>query len=299
MSKSLYKTLGVSESASTDEIKKAYRKLARKYHPDVNKSKEAEEKFKEINAAYEILNDPQKKTKYDSVGDNVFGGQNFSDFASRANSSDIDDIFASIFGNAGFSGRSGFSSFGASSGFGGSGFSGFGGSRMPQNRDIATTITVPFYMSLMGGKYRVSLNSANFDLKIPAGIESGSKLRARGKGTRLSNGSYSDVIITVNVSSDPYNKRVGDDLYKSVHISLKMALFGGVVELDYFGEKIKLKIPADTKFKQKFRLKDKGFKNLKTKNVGFMYVVIYIDLPTIKELEAKDKNLVKRLKEVL
>ncbi|MGL2721611.1 DnaJ domain-containing protein, partial [Helicobacter pylori] len=93
MSKSLYQTLNVSENASQDEIKKSYRRLARQYHPDLNKTKEAEEKFKEINAAYEILSDEEKRRQYDQFGDNMFGGQNFSDFAkSRSTSEDLDDI---------------------------------------------------------------------------------------------------------------------------------------------------------------------------------------------------------------
>ena len=100
MSKSLYQTLEVSENASQDEIKKAYRKLARKYHPDVNKQKEAEEKFKEINAAYEILSDPDKRAQYDQFGDNMFGGQNFSDFARSQGGMggvNLDDILSQIF----------------------------------------------------------------------------------------------------------------------------------------------------------------------------------------------------------
>ncbi|BCZ18098.1 hypothetical protein NHP190003_13800 [Helicobacter sp. NHP19-003] len=98
MSKSLYSTLEVAEGASQEEIKKSYRRLARKYHPDLNKGKEAEEKFKEINAAYEILNDPQKRAQYDQFGDNMFGGQNFSDFARAQGRGSLDDILASIFG---------------------------------------------------------------------------------------------------------------------------------------------------------------------------------------------------------
>ncbi len=99
MAKSLYETLEVNENATHDEIKKAYRKLARKYHPDVNKDKGAEEKFKEINAAYEVLSDPEKKQQYDQYGDSMFGGQNFHDFARGQGSSvDLDEILRQMFG---------------------------------------------------------------------------------------------------------------------------------------------------------------------------------------------------------
>ncbi len=101
MGKSLYETLEVSEGASPEEIKKSYRRLARKYHPDLNKGKEAEEKFKEINAAYEILSDSQKRAQYDRLGDSMFGGQNFSDFA-RARGGNFDDILSQIFGSGGY-----------------------------------------------------------------------------------------------------------------------------------------------------------------------------------------------------
>ena len=113
MAKSLYETLGISENASADEIKKAYRKLARKYHPDINKDPEAQDKFKEINAAYEVLSDPEKKAQYDQFGDSMFGGQNFHDFAQGQGAGvDINDILSQMFG--GGAARSGFSS-----GFGG------------------------------------------------------------------------------------------------------------------------------------------------------------------------------------
>jgi len=122
MAKSLYETLGVSESATQEEIKKAYRKLARKYHPDINKEPEAQEKFKEINAAYEVLSDAQKKAQYDQYGDQMFGGQNFHDFARGQGANiDIEELLRSMFGggrsSSGFGGFSGFSGFG---GFGGS-----------------------------------------------------------------------------------------------------------------------------------------------------------------------------------
>ena len=99
MSKSLYETLGINSSASSAEIKKSYRRLARKYHPDINKDAGAEEKFKEINAAYEILSDEKKRAQYDQYGDQMFGGQNFHDFAQRqGGQADLDEIFCSIFG---------------------------------------------------------------------------------------------------------------------------------------------------------------------------------------------------------
>ena len=127
MSKSLYETLDVSSSASADEIKKAYRRLARKYHPDVNKDPGAEEKFKEINAAYEILSDEQKRRQYDQYGDNMFGGQNFHDFAHAQGGANLDEILRSIFGGGGFGG--------ASRGFGG-GFGGFGGNYIQTDASI-------------------------------------------------------------------------------------------------------------------------------------------------------------------
>ncbi|DAB27703.1 MAG TPA: DnaJ family protein, partial [Sulfurimonas sp. UBA10385] len=126
MSKSLYDTLEISDNASEAEIKKAYRKLARQYHPDVNKEKGAEDKFKEINAAYEILSDKKKKSQYDMHGDNMFGGQNFHDFSRShrgGGQADLDEILRSMFSGGGGFGGFGGSSFGGGGGFGGGGFS--------------------------------------------------------------------------------------------------------------------------------------------------------------------------------
>jgi curved DNA-binding protein len=184
MAKSLYETLEVSENATESEIKKAYRKLARQYHPDVNKDKGAEEKFKEINSAYEILSDKKKKAQYDMHGDSMFGGQNFHDFTrshNGAGSADLDEILRQM-----FSGGAGFGGGGFSGGFGGrsSNFgSGFGGFEQPKpNLDIQTNITIPFSVSILGGSHSVSVNGERFDIKIPAGVNTGEKMRVKGKG---------------------------------------------------------------------------------------------------------------------
>ena len=143
MSKSLYETLGVSESASADEIKKAYRKLARKYHPDINKDESAVDKFKEINAAYEVLSDTEKKQQYDQYGDQMFGGQNFHDFArGQGQGVDLDEILRQMFGGGG--GASG--GFGGFGGGGAGGFGGFGGPDL----DMQARIVVPFMVSITG-----------------------------------------------------------------------------------------------------------------------------------------------------
>ncbi|MBQ7270969.1 MAG: DnaJ domain-containing protein, partial [Campylobacter sp.] len=132
--KSLYDTLGVSKDASSDEIKKAYRRLARKYHPDINKEAGAEDKFKEINAAYEILSDENKRKQYDTYGDNMFGGQNFGDFArSAGNMDDLNEILKNIFGGAFSGGFSSGGSYRSSGGFGGFDFGGFGSENLDIN----------------------------------------------------------------------------------------------------------------------------------------------------------------------
>ncbi len=297
MAKSLYETLGVSENASADEIKKAYRKLARKYHPDINKDPESQEKFKEINAAYEVLSDPEKKAKYDQFGDQMFGGQSFQDFAhSQGADVDLEEILRAMFGGAGgFSG--GFSSGGfrssRSSGFGG----GFGGSsyRTP-NLDTKISITVPFITSVLGGKHHITLdNGESFDIKIPAGIKTGKTLRVRGKGQSY-NGQRGDLLITVNVAPSPEYERRGDDLYKTIDIPLKTALFGGKIEVDTPEKKVTLKVPKNTKNGQKFRLKEKGFPKAGG-GKGDLYLVANIVLPDVDSLSEELKSCLEKLPE--
>ncbi|AII14941.1 co-chaperone-curved DNA binding protein A [Campylobacter iguaniorum] len=289
MSNSLYETLGVEKSASSDEIKKAYRKLARKYHPDINKDVGAEDKFKEINAAYEVLSDDEKRRQYDTYGDSMFGGQSFHDFANAQGGADINDILRNIFGGGGFGG---FSSGGFSSrGF--SGFDGFGG--FEQDLDINSKITVPFKAAVVGGEYNINLNSQSIKIKIPAGINNGEKLRIRGKG-KSANGKTGDAILSVEIASDDKYKRQDDDLYANVDIPLKTALFGGKIEVETFKKTVSMKIAPNTKNGQKIRLKGYGVQNRKTGIFGDLYLTTNIILPDVGSL---DKDLAKMLEEKL
>lgn len=290
MSKSLYETLEVSPNATSDEIKKSYRRLARKYHPDINKEKDAEEKFKEINAAYEILSDEKKRKQYDQFGDSMFGGQNFHDFARGQGNVNLDDILSQIFGGGGFSqgtgGFGGFESFG--------GFGGFGGRSQP-NLDINAQITIPFSTAILGGKHNINLQNQNFDIKIPAGIRDGETIRLRGKGKTMGNQS-GDVLLKVSVAPHPQYSQDGDNLTKKFDLPLKTALFGGKVEIETLYKTITLKVPKNTKNNQRFRVKELGAYNRKSKTNGDLYLEENIILPDVDSLP---KELTKALEKYL
>lgn len=283
MAKSLYETLEINEKASPDEIKKAYRKLARKYHPDVNKDPQAEDKFKEINAAYEVLSNPEKKQQYDQHGDSMFGGQNFHDFARGQGSNvDLDEILRQMFGGGGGFGRSGFSQ------------GGFGGFSEP-DLDTNAQITIPFDIAVLGGKQFINLNSDSFDVKIPEGIEDGQKIRAKGKG-KAYQGQRGDLILKINVATSPDYERTGDTLVKSFDLPLKTALFGGKIEIKTIHKDITLKVPQNTKQNQRFRVKELGVLNRKAGVRGDLYLKANIVLPKLEDL---DEDLVKILEEKL
>ncbi|GHR07674.1 DnaJ family protein [Helicobacter pylori] len=286
MSKSLYQTLNVSENANQDEIKKSYRRLARQYHPDLNKTKEAEEKFKEINAAYEILSDEEKRRQYDQFGDNMFGGQNFSDFArSRSASEDLDDILSSIFGRGGFSQR--FSQNSQS-------FSGFNFSNFAhEDLDITTTLNVSVLDTLLGNKKQVSINNETFSLKIPIGVEEGEKIRVRNKGEMGRTG-RGDLLLQIHIEEDEIYKREKDDIIQIFDLPLKTALFGGKIEIAAWHKTLTLTIPPNTKAMQKFRIKDKGIKNRKTSHVGDLYLQARLILPKTETLSNELKALLEK-----
>ena len=284
MAKSLYETLEINENASADEIKKAYRKLARKYHPDVNKDPQAEEKFKEINAAYEVLSNPEKKQQYDQYGDSMFGGQNFHDFARGQGSNvDLDEILRQMFGGAGGFSRGGFSQ---------GGFGGFGGFNEP-DLDTNAQITIPFDVAVLGGKQFINLNNDSFDVKIPEGIEDGQKIRAKGKGKSYQ-GKKGDLILKINVSTNPDYERNGDTLTKFFDLPLKTALFGGKIEVKTIHKDITLKVPQNTKQNQRFRVKELGVLNRKTGIKGDLYLKANIVLPKLEDLSPELKNLLEK-----
>ncbi len=295
---SLYETLGVSKNASADEIKKAYRRLARQYHPDINKEKGAEEKFKEINAAYEILSDEKKRAQYDQYGDSMFGGQSFHDFSRNAGGVNLDDILKDLFGG-GFGGGSsrgsrfnGFSSRGFDTGFGG-----FGG--FEEDLDSTIELSIPFEKAVVGGEHSFNLQGETIKFKIPHGIKQGEKLRIRNKGKKGHNGSRGDLIVIVKLEESEIYQREDDDLYQKVDISLKTALFGGKVTVSTLKENKKeatITIPTNSKNGQKIRLKGYGVQNRKNDIYGDMYLVLNVILPSTQTL---DEQLIEILKEKL
>ena len=285
MSKSLYTTLEITPSASDAEIKKAYRKLARQYHPDVNKDPAAEEKFKEINAAYEVLSDQEKRAKYDQYGDSMFGGQNFHDFSrSQGGNVDLDEILRSMFGQGG-GGYSGGGGFG--------GFGGFGGGGM--NLDMEANVAVPFAIAILGGKHTINFNGESFDIKIPAGIKSGEKLRVRGKGKRHG-GQSGDLYLKIEIATNTEYEREGDNLIKTFTVPLYAALFGGKVSVPTLEKEVTLKVPENTKNGQRFRLKEMGVLNRQSGVRGDLYLKATIVLPSVESL---DPALVEQMKQSL
>ena len=291
MSNSLYETLGVSEKASADEIKKAYRRLARKYHPDINKDPGAEDKFKEINAAYEILSDEKKRAQYDRHGDAMFGGQNFHDFASSSGMGNLDEILKNIFGggfSASASGFGGFSSRGGFSGFRQTG--GFGGFEDEEDMDSRAKVTIPFDVAVKGGEHSINFNGENIKIKIPNGINDGEKLRIKGKG----NGGRGDLILTVNIAPSDEYERDGDDLYKDVLIPLKTMMFGGKIEVKTPKKDVTIKIAENSKSGQKIRLKGYGVQNRKSGIFGDLYLRARVSLPDVNALDGELAELMKQ-----
>lgn len=287
MSKSLYTTLEIAPGASEAEIKKAYRKLARQYHPDVNKDPKAEEKFKEINAAYEVLSDKDKRAKYDQYGDSMFGGQNFHDFSrAQGGNVDLDEILRNMFSGGGFGGG-GFGGFGG--GFGGGGFGG------GVNLDLDANVTVPFSVAVLGGKHTINLSGESFDIKIPAGIKSGEKLRVRGKGKRHGS-QIGDLYLKIDISPNPEYEREGDSLVKTFNVPLYAALFGGKVSVQTLEKEVTLKVPENTKNGQRFRLKEMGVVNRQSGARGDLYLKANIVLPSVATI---DTGLVEQMKKNL
>jgi molecular chaperone DnaJ len=277
LSKDFYKVLGVSKDASADDIKKAYRKQARKYHPDVNKTKEAEEKFKDISEAYDVLSKKEDRQKYDAIRQFGMGGARFAggSGASGFDASGFSDVFGSMFGGGGGQGGNGsrirFSTSGAGSPnnindifsmFGGGGQGGqygqaYGNSAgrgyeeapRPENgEDRNSSIRLTLRQAVKGATVSLSVDGRKFKAHVPAGVKDGQRIKLAGKGKPGRNGGATgDLYLQVNVKSDPTFAMRGTDIVMDLPISVGEAVAGGKIEAkDIDGNPITFKVPAGT-----------------------------------------------------
>ena len=293
MAKDYYAVLGLEKSASKDQIKKAYRKLALKYHPDKNQGDtNAEERFKEITEAYAVLSDPQKKQQYDQFGDAAFH-QNYSQ----------EDIFrnvdlGSIFKEFGFGG--GDDIFGQLFGGGHAGYSTHHRPRPMKGQDYLMRLTIPFRQAVLGGERRVDLDrdghTDQLQVRIPPGVESGQKLRITGKGGASSSGGPAgDLLLEITVTGDARFKREGNDLYKTVTIPYTGACLGTSVDIETLDGNKRIKVKPGTQSGSKIRLKGFGVAGRPGKQAGDLYAVVEVAVP--KELTKEQKALLEKLKE--
>jgi len=293
--KDYYTVLGVDRSASEQDIKKAYRKLALKFHPDKNPGdNKAEQRFKEINEAYEVLGDSDKRAKYDQLGASYrdwerMGGQpggfDWSQWTAGSSNVDVGDL-DDLFGG-------GFSSFFQAI-FGGSPLQGEQmRSRSSKGRDIQQPVRLSFQEAYTGTTRSFQRNGKTLEVKIPPGSKSGTKVRISGQG-QPGRGAAGDLYVVVQVDPDKRFQRKGNDLYTSVEASLYTAVLGGEVEVDTPSGSVMLTIPTSSQPGQLFRLRGKGMPHLRNPNRhGDLFAELHVKIPT--ELSEKEQGLFKEL----
>jgi curved DNA-binding protein len=322
-----YQTLGVSRDASQDEIHQAYRKLARKYHPDVNKSEDAEQKFKEISEAYEVLKDPEKRKKYDSLGQNWNSGDDFTpppgweEFVGGGGRSGFGfgqgggfgNFDFDIFGDRGSGGGGGFSDFFESL-FGGLG--GFGGGATEEDfgargwaqkgQDHEADVTISLEDAYFGGKKTVTLQqqetdargqihsrTRNYEVNIPSGTTDGKRLRLSGQGGHGPGvGQKGDLYLRLHIARHPQFRVNGPHLETDVRITPWEAALGTKVDVPIVGGKAAINIPAGTQSGKKLRLKGKGLKK-RDGGSGDLFAVVQIAVP--QKLSDKERELFEEL----
>ncbi|MEN3368520.1 MAG: curved DNA-binding protein [Verrucomicrobiota bacterium] len=310
-----YETLGVSKTATDDEIKKAFRKLARKYHPDVNKDKAtAEEKFKQLNEAYEVLGDPEKRKKYDELGANWnqpggfhpppgWGGQSQGGGFRRYGGGDGGVEFE--FGGTGFSDffEAFFGGGGRQAGFGGGG-NNFGQRPRGAERgsDVEADIMVTLEEALHGSKRTVSLRRSNsnkvetYQVKIPKGVHEGQRIRLAGQGEAGAGGGQSgDLFLRVRLARHPDFTVEGSDLIHEVKIEPWQAALGGELQVPTLEGNARLKLPPGTQAGQRFRLRGHGLPTAAITR-GDLFVVPQIQIP--KKLTEREHEIWKQLAEL-
>jgi len=306
--KDYYKILGVDKNASSDEIKKAYRKLALKYHPDKNKDdKDAEKKFKEISEAYEVLKDPDKRRKYDNLGSSF---NNFRQRGGQAEDFNWSDWFST--GQTRTRTGRGFSNFGEffSSGGGVSEFfekifgEGFSSSQSNYTKtkikggDLKTDLQITLEEAFRGTNKTLKINDTKIDLKIKPGIKDGHILKIPGKGKPgLNGGQPGDLNITVKLLPHKTVKREGDDLYVKIPISLYKAVLGGTTKINTFDGKIQINIPKGSQPGKILKLSNLGMPKYENPNQrGDLYVELNVVIPN--NLSQEEIELFKKLEEL-
>ncbi len=305
-----YDILGVSKKATGQELKSAYRKLAKKYHPDTNSGDaKAEQLFKEVTEAYNVLSDEEKRKLYDQFGHAAFDGSMGSNpeeyTANGANgydwrgngpqgarteyySRDMDDFFGDMFGDF-FHRSKQHTHFGENFGFEEEG-----------GNDLTGEITISFRDAALGCEKIIRVDGSRLDtlaIKIPAGINEGQSVRLRGKGRKDSSGKAGDLLIKVHILGDNKFTRNGQDVYTTEAIPYTTAILGGEADFDTLYGPVKCKIPAGSQAGSKLRLKNKGIVSMKNKNTyGDEYVILQIRIPG--KVSEKEKELLKQLKEI-
>jgi curved DNA-binding protein len=300
--KDYYAALGVPRTASADEIKKAYRKLARKYHPDVSKEAGAEEKFKEVAEAYETLKDSEKRAAYDELGRHAPGEQfrpppgwqqSFGEQPSGASSFSFDDVdLADLF--AGIAGR------------------GRGGARRPNmpmpGQDFEAAVRVSFDQAYKGTEIELDMAVPEPDengflrrvphkirVRIPKGVTDGQKLRVPGKGGKGANGGRDgDLYLDIEVQSHPLYRAEGLDLYMDLPLAPWEAVLGASVDVPTPAGRVTLKVPAGTHAGQKLRLSGRGLSRADG-TAGHLYAVAQIVVPTV--VDERQRELFTQLKD--
>ena len=289
-----YKTLGVDKNAKEEDIKKAYRKLARKYHPDLNPDdKEANKKFQQINEANEVLSDSEKRKKYDAYGEhwqhaeqyeqakqqqNTQSSQGWQDYtySGGQHEGDFSDFFESLFGHAhGTSGRSAHAKF--------------------RGNDYNASIQLSLKDAYTTHKQTFTIDGKQVRITVPAGVANGQVIKLKGYGSEgINGGPHGDLYITFTIEDDAKFKRVGNDIYTTAAIDLYTAVLGGEFILETLYGKIKLKVNAETQNGSTVRLKEKGFPVYKQEGkFGDLFVTWQVKTPT--NLTEKQKELFKEL----
>lgn len=282
LDKDFYATLGVAKDASAADIKKAYRKLARQYHPDANPGDEAaEQRFKEITEANTVLSDPEQRQEYDQLRA-MGSGARFSGAGPGAQQGGFEDIFSGLFGQAGGGRQAGFGDiFG---GFGGGGPGGFQ-QRSAKGANIKGAVTISFAESIRGTTTQAATSyGAVNEVRIPAGVKDGQTVRAKGKGQQ-GTGGRGDLMVKVSVKSHPVFERDENNIRLKVPVSFDEAVLGTTIEVPTLDSTVKIGVPAGSSSGRVLRLRGRGVKT--AKQTGDLLVELVIEVPEELSDEAK------------